>query len=203
MAELIATSKGKKAFVNIVYVRAPGSQFSEDKTQIYGREIDRIKVVHGGRIKPQDLVDHAKRKSNPLHDFFEWDDKIAGPKFRKIQARHLLSHIDIKVIENEDWPPVIRNRWIRPIRDKVQAYRDVETVLDVPDHGLIFLEELERAILYWQEKCKLYTDLYNALSPAVFAVQRAIKRRKKQISKLPVLKLPKRKRPGNQPSATI
>ncbi|MFZ4581265.1 MAG: hypothetical protein ACOYM7_01330, partial [Paludibacter sp.] len=52
-------------------------------------ELDRIKKVKGD-ISPDNVLEEARNKNNPIHDNFEWDNKIAGDKFRKQQVRQLL-----------------------------------------------------------------------------------------------------------------
>ena len=43
-----------------------------------------------GTLTPTRVVEAAKPKSSPMHDSFEWDDSIAGQKFREEQARTLI-----------------------------------------------------------------------------------------------------------------
>ncbi len=52
---------------------------------------------HGGIITPEILIDAAKRKSSPLHQFFEWDDTAAARQFRLIQAANLIRRIKVTV----------------------------------------------------------------------------------------------------------
>lgn len=43
-----------------------------------------------GELTPRVVVDVAADPNHPLHSRFEWDDAIAGDKYRLEQARHLL-----------------------------------------------------------------------------------------------------------------
>jgi hypothetical protein len=54
-----------------------------------------------GRPTPQALIDEAASSNHPLHRHFEWDDSIAGPKYRLQQARQLLNKVKVSyVVEN-------------------------------------------------------------------------------------------------------
>lgn len=41
-------------------------------------------------ITPQNVVDLARSEDSVIHNDFEWDDSIAGEKFRCIQARDMI-----------------------------------------------------------------------------------------------------------------
>lgn len=58
--------------------------------------VDVLKEIadrHDGRITPEQVVEEAKKLpvGNPLHDYFEWDNRKAGSLYRTHQARQLLS----------------------------------------------------------------------------------------------------------------
>lgn len=46
-------------------------------------------------LTPKLVVDQARQKNHPLHTFFEWDNKIAGEKYRENQARKLIGKVRI------------------------------------------------------------------------------------------------------------
>lgn len=54
-----------------------------------------------GVAKPQKLVDMARDPLSPIHDCFEWNDQIAGEKFRIIQARQYIRNITVIIVEEE------------------------------------------------------------------------------------------------------
>ena len=51
-----------------------------------------------GDLTPEIVVDEARPKGAPLHDRFEWDNKIAGEKYRLVQARDLIRSVQIEFI---------------------------------------------------------------------------------------------------------
>lgn len=62
------------------------------------KELERISEEHNHELKPEYVVADAVRKSSPLHKVFEWDDTKAAEKYRLQQARHLMNHIRIEVV---------------------------------------------------------------------------------------------------------
>lgn len=51
-----------------------------------------------GTVAPRALWESAKAKTDPLHELFEWDNKIAGDLYRDEQARSLIRSVVIEVI---------------------------------------------------------------------------------------------------------
>lgn len=53
-----------------------------------------------GRVTPTIVVDEARPENHPLHDRFEWNDTIAGEKYRLVQAQQMIR--SVKVIREDD-----------------------------------------------------------------------------------------------------
>lgn len=85
--------------------------FDHTKGQIYGEAIERISQRHRGKLSPELVVEEARPRTSPLHDAFEWNDRIAADSYRKSQAKCLISAI---VIVEE------------VTGDEIQAFHDVK-----------------------------------------------------------------------------
>lgn len=48
-----------------------------------------------GLCHPHRLVDLARHEDSPLHEGFEWDDTVAGEKWRTEQARHMIRTVRV------------------------------------------------------------------------------------------------------------
>lgn len=59
-----------------------------------GRVCDYLANTPEG-LTPQRLVDVSRDVNAPLHNEFEWDDSIAGEKYREQQAQKLIQHLVI------------------------------------------------------------------------------------------------------------
>lgn len=73
--------------------------------QAVGGELEKLRIASGGALLPSAVVARATNRKNVLHPLFEWDDKIAGIKFRKHQARLIIRAIVIHVSGDEGLPP--------------------------------------------------------------------------------------------------
>jgi hypothetical protein len=49
-----------------------------------------------GELTPQAVVDEARPKNSELHNRFEWDDKVAGESYRRVQAAELIRSVRIQ-----------------------------------------------------------------------------------------------------------
>lgn len=57
----------------------------------------------GDSVKPADLVEFARNPESELHKCFEWDDSVAGEKYRELQASKVLRLLVVtkKPVEQE------------------------------------------------------------------------------------------------------
>lgn len=84
------------------YYARKGAPFKQEVVQKYGERLEYLASKNKGKVVPKVVVDDAKQKSSPLHDYFEWDDKKAGEGYRLQQARNLINHIvEVVVIEGK------------------------------------------------------------------------------------------------------
>lgn len=115
---------------------------SEFLTKVYKRE---------GEITGSTVVRLAKMKNCPLHSHFEWDDSVAGHKYRLVQARRLIRITPIEVEEVEQ--PLIH------VQIKGQAegqYHPKVVVLANPSYRAAAFAEIERLMA---SMMKLLTQL--------------------------------------------
>lgn len=70
---------------------------------IIAGELERIRLAHGGLLRPEDVVAAARLKASPLHDQFEWDDNAAAVQYRLWQARQLI-RVAVTVLPQSEQP---------------------------------------------------------------------------------------------------
>jgi len=65
--------------------------------------IARLKELQdaSGVITPDVVLADAEDETSPLHSYFEWDDSIAGVKFRIEQARTLIRSVRLVLVEKK------------------------------------------------------------------------------------------------------
>lgn len=84
------------------YIAVDGSPYSNKDAQKIGPVLDEISKQSA--VTSRDVVDAARSTQSPLHEYFEWDDKIAADKHRLRQAGTMLASIKVKYIEQEKGP---------------------------------------------------------------------------------------------------
>ena len=75
------------------------------KAQVAGECIEKIEKENKGRVTAKMLLFKAKAQRHPLHSCFEWDNSVAGRKYREQQAQNII--IQITVVQenpNSDAP---------------------------------------------------------------------------------------------------
>lgn len=82
------------------YKARKGANFSDKEAQIYGERIGELIKIKNGKVTPIDVINDAKDKKSPYHNYFQWDDTKASFEYRLQQARNLLNHvIEVVVVE--------------------------------------------------------------------------------------------------------
>jgi hypothetical protein len=106
------------------------ASLSDERAQKYGEFLWKLKEDNGEVLKPSFVVKKAKPKSSPIHDFFEWDDKVASLKYREWQARYLLGEIEVvEIIDDKE--------------EKIRAFHNL-TITDAANVGLLVFEALAK-----------------------------------------------------------
>lgn len=83
--------------MNIKYGVKKGLSIVGDVQQV-GEELTLIE-----NKTPISVIEYAeKNKDSALYKQFEWDNSIAGEKYRLVQARQLMNHILIREIDEEE-----------------------------------------------------------------------------------------------------
>ena len=85
--------------VKMVYKPAKGFHINEKQAQVYGERLTKL-AEERGSITPEVALSDAKKRSSPLHDYFEWDNSIAGERYRLEQAGYLIRSIVVEIIDD-------------------------------------------------------------------------------------------------------
>lgn len=66
-----------------------------------------VRAKHG-RLTPELVVKDATDPDHPLHQEFEWDDRVAAGKYRRVQARELIRSVRVSYAAADGRPTEIR-----------------------------------------------------------------------------------------------
>ena len=102
-------------------------------------------------ITPQNVVDLARSKDSKLHNDFEWDNEIAGEKYRLSQAREMIQLLAFE--PNKETHEPIR---VYQISTEKTVYKPVEKILKNEDE---YQNLLKRALAELESFKKRYSTL--------------------------------------------
>lgn len=138
------------------FVPANGSQLSAEQAQRYGEAISAL-MEKKTALQPQDVVEAAKPKASPLHDYFEWDDAKAAVLHRNEQAKELMRFVHV--------PSTVKVGTLETIRvfHSVQTpegprYISLQTVMNNDDYKEQVVLEAYRELLIWKQKYAQYSE---------------------------------------------
>ena len=69
--------------------------------QIVGEALEYIRSRHDGRLRPEAVVQAARKPDSALHGYFEWNDTEAARKYRLHQADYLIRAVVVCPEEGE------------------------------------------------------------------------------------------------------
>ncbi len=79
-------------------------------------------------LTPAIVVDEATAPKSPLHSRFEWDDEIAGPKYRLVQAAELIRTVRVTFLASPEGEPEFVRAFVNVPSPDGNRYEPVENV---------------------------------------------------------------------------
>jgi hypothetical protein len=140
-----------------------------------------------GCLRPTAVVSYARPKRSPLHDEFEWNDKVAGEQFRLQQARRL-----IRVTVRRS-PTGVEEKWVHVPSEQIDgptardddregAYKPVSVVVQTPSEYeramremMSHLNAIERSVMALRKAKGEKPELLPTLSEAISNVKGIIR----------------------------
>ena len=163
-----------------IFKAGKGSGFNNEKAQVYGEFLWKIREENGDVMTPHQIVDKAKPKSSPIHEYFEWDDGIASEKYRIFQARNLIARIEIIVQSDgeEDQIRAFHNISVQDGEEHERGYVTLKDVQSNQDYLEIVLAGALDEIKSWQKRYSQYKRLkvFKPRKPIFKAIKQTIVR---------------------------
>jgi hypothetical protein len=101
-------------------------------------------------LTPQNVLDLARNEKTELHRAFEWDDAIAGEKYRLTQARHLIQCIVVR--QNKDDKEDVQR--VFQISSERSTYKPITYFLENKDEHTKLLEKAKNELYAFQKGTK-------------------------------------------------
>jgi polyribonucleotide nucleotidyltransferase len=117
----------------------------------------------GKAVTPRDVLDAARPKNNPLHSYFDWNDRTAGEKFRVWQAQSLLRRITVKIVDKKGNETKTRGFVNVTLRERGAAprrvYAEIKRVYETKSLRHQELEHALRDLESWCTRYMIYAEL--------------------------------------------
>jgi len=148
----------------VEYVPDPANIISAEAARDWGSEVSRIFREHGttgpvvkGDQALQVVLDEASSPESPLHGYLEWDDSVAGHKYRLGQCRHFINHVYVRVIHNDE--PVMVRALVNVVQSNGNG-RSYKPVQDVDaDEGTYLVKRARAELSGWRQRYTTYSHI--------------------------------------------
>lgn len=150
---------------------------TEVPAEVFGREFERIEKAQGD-VKPEVIVQVARKRTNPLHKAFEWDDTVAGERYRLEQAK-MMTRALVKNIELPDG----KTESVRVAVKTSQrgGYKNIDVAMsDANDRAYVLQQALNQLVAWRRRWASL--NQYAELIDAGTTVDKAIKTLQKSVA---------------------
>ena len=140
-----------------------------------GREFEAIEA-RDGRLTKKAIVEAARPDDSPMHCMYEWDDKIAGEKYRESQAGFYIRTLEVTIVPigSASGKPVIVERKVRAFQNVAPLnkncvenpgeYVSLESAIENPETYAIVLARAKRELMTFREKYSTLKELHPVIS---------------------------------------
>ena len=143
-------------------------------------QLEAIRLKHGD-LNEMIVLDEARSPRHPLHNRFEWDDSVAGEKYRLSQAREMLR---VTFRPDPDAPTTLRAFVaIKGEGVSKSSYTPTQEALEDPISRDILLKQMERDWTIFTARYEHMKEFDELLIREAKARQRAEARRLKRAAK--------------------
>ena len=146
------------------YEWAPGYR-AKIAAQIVGIRLEKIRKLNRGALTAKIIVNDARPKRSLLHSSFEWNDAAAAELHREQQAREIIRHVRIIVVQ--ELQPVQKRVYIHVEDSKrgpcyvniAQALNDHDLRAQMLDNALSELKAFQTKYAELKELAKVFDEI--------------------------------------------
>lgn len=125
-------------------------------------------------LTAETIIAQAKNKTSPLHNFFEWEDSVAGENWRLHQARMLIN--EVKIIVGERVVSAYENIDVSVDENSNREYKPFKEIITNKTYRLQMIKRAIDSIAYWREQNAIYSEL----NPIFVAIDKTKKKLEKK-----------------------
>lgn len=119
------------------------------------KEIESIKAT------PENIVKYAKSENTELHKCFEWNDSVAGHKYRCLQAQQVVRNLVVVKEETGEKTPI---RFFYNTGDRSGEYKPVKMILRNEDEYQALLKRAMEELHSFKKKYSCLSELEEILA---------------------------------------
>ena len=159
---------------NSVFGWKEGSHIRAD-AQKAGELCDKLRETKG--LTPQTLLDASRKEGTVLHDEFEWDDTVAGEKYRLDQSAHIIrSIIIVQKTEEEEEPDeeYVPVRAFFPVSETKGNYESIHVIAKNDDMQRRLLDNCLSELKAFQRKYAALKDVVQSIEEPIRMIQQKL-----------------------------
>lgn len=122
-----------------------------------GKRFEAIEKEHG-KITSELVLQDAEPEDSPMHELFEWDDAVAGHKYRLSQATQIIISL-AKEVEEDPKPKPVRAYYNVSNGERKGSFVNVKTAFENPDTRDIILKRALKELESFREKYQNLSEL--------------------------------------------
>jgi len=131
--------------------------------QVVGEHVQAIEE-RDGEVTKESFLDSARSKSSPVHKLFDWDNKVAGEKWRLQQAKNILSCLRINIV-SESHAPIKTRAFINVVQGSYNGrFVSTELAMTKIDTRAGVLTRAQQELLAFKEKYGTLTELSHVIA---------------------------------------
>jgi hypothetical protein len=157
-----------------------GSHFHQRDADIIGPELFRLAGKSGAT--PEEVLEAARKRASPLHQYFEWDDRKAAEKYRVDQAAYMLRSIEIKLETKErgetaeTWARAFH--CVRPDPQKEEkTFIPITVAQSKPELLEQIIQRAESELIGWTRRYETYKTIggfRKKFQPVIKAIEKSV-----------------------------
>lgn len=130
---------------------------------VVGKEFEKIEKQYG-KLTNDLVLQNAEDEDSPIHELFEWDDAVAGHKYRLTQATQLIINLAFEPDEQTKPKPVRAYYNVSEPDKKKGSFVNMKSAFSNPDSRDIILKRALRELESFKEKYQSITELAGVFS---------------------------------------
>lgn len=148
-----------------------GVHYQSADAQIVGEELEKLEFA--GELTSEEVLKFAKNNpDSEIYKCFEWDNTIAGKKFRKHQASSILSCISVKIKEEpKETQRVYVN--IKTTSEGTRKFKNIKEVLKNDDEYQQLIDRAKQSFIRTKEQYETLLEKED-LKEIIFELYREI-----------------------------